>query len=100
MRPRFWYEPDNFDETSFYLGKSLLAFPVLKPTTSKIKIKLPIGEWFDIYKEEIVSGIIARNDSYDYIPLFQKHGSIIPMNLENLIFNLLPRENYSFVYYD
>ncbi|MFP3300514.1 MAG: glycoside hydrolase family 31 protein [Thermoplasmatales archaeon] len=100
MRPRFWYEPDNLDETSFYLGKSLLAFPILKPTTSKIKIKLPKGEWFDLYKEEIVSGILERDASYDYIPVFQKHGSIVPMNPENLIFNFLPGENCSFVYYD
>jgi len=100
MRPRFWYEPDDFDETSFYLGKSLLAFRILKPTTSKIKIKLPKGEWFDLSKEEIVSGIIERDANYDYIPVFQKHGRIVPMNLENLIFNFLPRENCSFEYYD
>jgi alpha-glucosidase (family GH31 glycosyl hydrolase) len=100
MRPRSWYTPDNFDETSFNLGKSLLAFPILKPTTSKMKIKLPKGEWFNLSKEEIVSGIIERDASYYYIPLFQKHGSIVPINLENLIFNFLPIENCSFVYYN
>jgi len=90
MRPRFWYEPDNFDETSFYLGKSLLAFPILKPTIGKIKIKLPKGEWFDLYKEEIVSRIIEKDAGYDYILVFQKHKRIASMNLENLIFNFLP----------
>ena len=100
MRPRFWYEPDNFNETSFYLGRSLLVFPILKKTKGKMKIELPPGEWYDLMNEEIVSGSIERVARYEYIPLFQRQGSIIPIQDSDLIFNFVPGNNCNFLYYD
>lgn len=58
-RPMLWAFPDDpksyeiYDQ--FMLGDDLLVAPIIRPGLTR-SVYLPEGEWFDLFKEEAVSG--------------------------------------------
>lgn len=85
VRPLFWYHADDarfwsVDDT-FYLGETLLVFPVLEEGARSRLITLPKGVWFNFWNDEILKGSqqIEVVAPLEQIPLLVKAGSILPL---------------------
>jgi alpha-glucosidase len=79
-------DPRVFDETpakelnEFLFGEDLLAAPVTTPGTTKRKVYLPRGTWFDFSSGRSFTGPmnITVDAPLDAIPMFVRAGAIIP----------------------
>jgi len=67
----------------YMFGDALLVAPVVKEGEKEIEIYLPEGEWQDIWDRSIHQGpkALRINVPCDRIPVFQRKGSILPLNL-------------------
>jgi len=70
--------------TQYYFGDSLLVAPIVHEGVNELSIYLPEGEWRDFWTGEILCGPgeFTRFVSMDQIAVFQKKGSLIPLNLD------------------
>jgi oligosaccharide 4-alpha-D-glucosyltransferase len=85
VRPLFYqnsidsnlYKTDN----EFMWGESMLVAPVLEKGQKEKKIYLPAGEWYKWHTDEKTMGAQWINESLslEYIPVFVKEGSFIPI---------------------
>jgi len=69
----------QFDQ-QYMLGPSLLVAPVVAPS-GKVRLYLPAGKWFDIWNQVWVEGpgMFEQTVPLDYIPVFGKEGTILPL---------------------
>lgn len=67
----------------YMFGEALLVAPVTEEGVSTWPIYLPEGEWRDFWSGELFFGSqkIALAPPRDRIPVFQRQGSIVPLNL-------------------
>ncbi|MFB2935330.1 TIM-barrel domain-containing protein [Aerosakkonemataceae cyanobacterium BLCC-F154] len=110
VRPLFWYDwkdPLFWDrEDGFYLGESLLIFPVLQDGVRSQTVSLPSGNWYHFWDDTF----LESGNSYqleaplEKIPVLVREGSILPMEENDLlILHLyLPKsgESEGFIYSD
>lgn len=69
-------------ENEFMLGPSLLIAPVLDDYIDKLNVYLPDGVWYNIYNnKKYKGGHIEVKIEPNYIPVFMKDNSCIPLNL-------------------
>lgn len=71
--------------TQYYFGDSLLVAPIVHEGVNELSTYLPEGEWRDFWTGEILSGPreFKRFIPVDQIAVFQKKGSLIPLNLDH-----------------
>jgi alpha-D-xyloside xylohydrolase len=74
--PRTWNISDQF-----LFGPSILVNPVTEPRATNRHLYLPKGKWYNFWTGESVDGgrAIDVPSPLDFIPLFVRAGSIIPM---------------------
>lgn len=113
--PEIKFPKDN--EFNYLLGNSLLVCPIAEANVTSLDIMLPPGKWFDFWTGEKYEGIIKVEAPDDFLPVFVKEGSIIPLNLNddytlsgdisndlstfsNLTFYIYPSEEIQYFFYD
>lgn len=89
MRPLFLDYPEVFteneDNLDYMLGRNFLIHPITDSNVISFDMKLPTGNWYVFWDLKKYTG----NKNYslkapvDYIPVFVKEGSIIPLNLNS-----------------
>ena len=85
MRPLFYYFPDDSIarsvENEYFWGDNILVAPVIEKGLKMQEIYLPSGQWYDFNSGKRYSGNQWINYplTMEYIPLFVKAGSFIPM---------------------
>ncbi|MCX6035188.1 MAG: hypothetical protein NTV38_09470, partial [Chloroflexi bacterium] len=69
----------QFDQ-QYMLGGSLLVAPVVVPG-GKVRFYMPAGKWFDIWNQTWVDGpgLFERDVPLDYIPVFGREGTLLPL---------------------
>jgi len=84
VRPLF-LEFQNDENTyciddEFLLGSSILVAPIVKQGMSKRLVYLPKGKWYDFWTNEEIDGscYIEYDAPLNKIPIFIKHGSVVP----------------------
>jgi len=67
----------------YLFGDALLVAPIIEPGVDEIALYLPQGEWQDIWERKIYSGQreLRIRIPIDRIAVFQRKGSILPLNL-------------------
>jgi alpha-glucosidase (family GH31 glycosyl hydrolase) len=123
MKPMFVEYPNDslcvLNEFDYLLGRSLLVCPVIEPEIDSVKIYLPEGSWYDFWDYKLYKGKqhYKIEVTTDYLPLFIKSGSVIPLNLDshyqlaqnmtndlsrynNLTFFVFPKGSIKYKYYD
>ena len=67
-------------EQQYMLGGSLLVAPVVAPR-GKVRFYLPKGKWFDIWNQTWLEGpgSFEWDVPLDYIPVFGREGTILPL---------------------
>jgi alpha-glucosidase (family GH31 glycosyl hydrolase) len=67
----------------YLFGDALLIAPVVKEGYATWNVYLPEGEWWAFWSDEIYTGpqFINVPSPMDHIPVFQRKGSILPLNL-------------------
>ncbi len=67
----------------YMFGDALLIAPVVTPGVEELQVYLPEGEWQHIWDGNIYQGptTISLTVARDRIPVFQKKGSVLPLNL-------------------
>jgi alpha-glucosidase len=84
LRPIVFFDQtdkENVDrDHEFFCGDHMLICPVIKEGKTKKHLYLPKGEWFDYWTNTSFSGSkeIYANAPLDQIPIFIKHGAVIP----------------------
>ena len=85
IRPVF-YEFDTLDDDEklkdqFFVGKNLLACPVLYPKVNKLSVFLPPGSWYEFETSKLYNGNrwVEFSIERGYYPLFVRGGSILPI---------------------
>lgn len=85
VQPVFMAEPKNPElrsiDDSYLLGEQLLVAPVLNAHTLRRNVYLPVGNWYDFWTEERMSGgrIINVEAPLDRLPLFVRAGTVLPL---------------------
>ena len=102
-------------EDEYYFGDNIIVAPILTRAkadgTSKRRIWLPQGKWYDVVKGDIINGDSTFLGTYgmEDIPYFIKAGSIIPtysniMNLkarpDTLLLKVIPGADSHIDYYE
>jgi alpha-glucosidase (family GH31 glycosyl hydrolase) len=69
----------------YFFGKALLVAPVVEPGMEVWGVSLPSGEWRDLWSGNVLSGsqLIRVPVPKDRIPVYQRKGTILPLNLGN-----------------
>ena len=117
MRPLFADFADdkktyNIDD-EYMFGRSLLVAPVTEAQQKTKKIYLPKGsDWYDFWTEKVIKGgqEIECKTSMEYIPVYVKAGTILPMaeriqyatekKWDNLVLNIYSGANGEFTLYE
>jgi len=73
------YLASKFEE-QYMLGDSLLVIPVVTPG-GWVRYYLPAGRWYDIWQKDWVNGpgIFEKQVPLDFIPVFGREGTILPL---------------------
>lgn len=86
MRPLFFEEPSNSklqtENESYLWGNAFLVKPITKSGTTSTEIYFPkSNNWFDFYSDKKYNGGTTQNVAVNenYIPVFVRGGSFIPM---------------------
>lgn len=74
--------PKN-NEFNYLFGTSMLVCPIAEPNLTSLDIMLPPGKWYDFWSGKQYEGSIKIEVPDDYLPVFVKEGSIIPLNLND-----------------
>ena len=106
MRPLvfdFAHDAKALDQKYEYMfGKSLLVSPVTEPGVTSWQTYLPVNEggWYDYYTGRHYDGgqTITTAVAADYIPVFVRAGSIIPVKDDEVL--LYPGVNGTFTLYE
>ena len=98
-RPLFWHtahDPALWDvQDSFLLGEALLVAPILEEGADSRSVRLPAGDWYDFWSDELLHGPaeIIRQACLERIPLLIRAGSLLPMQeQESLVLHLYPAD--------
>lgn len=69
----------------YFFGEDLLVAPITKEGIEGLAVYLPEGDWRDFWSGEILHGPVELivNVPADRIPVYQKQGSILPLNLNH-----------------
>lgn len=85
-RPMFMEYPSLPDslESQYMWGEAFLVAPVLAPGAKELDVYLPVGDWYQYWTQEKVSGGGWRTEplTMTNTPVFVKAGSIIPAKEE------------------
>jgi alpha-glucosidase len=116
MRPVVFDYPDDdnarWRDHEFLFGDALYIAPVTSPGTTKRRVFLPKGEWYNYWTEEHFTGPkdIWVDAPIDRIPIFVKSGAIIPMQqvvqfsdqetINPLTLEIYPSETSSTILYE
>lgn len=67
----------------YMFGEALLVAPVVEPGKDTWRVYLPRGDWRDIWTGEVYSGAqeMEVRVPMDRIPVYQRKGTILPLNL-------------------
>ncbi|MEM0172317.1 MAG: glycoside hydrolase family 31 protein, partial [Thermoproteota archaeon] len=100
-------------DDEFLLGSSILVAPIVKQGINRRLIYLPMGNWYDFWTNKEISGprYIEYEVPLNKIPIFVKHGSVIPVqdsteyikdeDLSNLTLNIyISNERFNFELYE
>jgi alpha-glucosidase (family GH31 glycosyl hydrolase) len=71
--------------SQYFFGEDLLVAPVTSEGVEDLPVYLPEGNWRDFWTGEILQGPIefVVNVPVDRIPVYQKQGGILPLNLNH-----------------
>jgi alpha-D-xyloside xylohydrolase len=71
--------------SQYFFGEDLLVAPVISEGVEDLPVYLPEGNWRDFWTGEILQGPseFVVNVPIDRIPVYQKQGSILPLNLNH-----------------
>jgi alpha-glucosidase len=84
LKPLVYFDQDDlqthYRTDEFIFGNQILVCPILEPNALGRRMYLPIGNWYNFWTDELVSGRkeLWVNTDYDQIPIFIKEGAIIP----------------------
>ncbi len=99
VRPLFWNTPGAAElwqiDDSFMLGEALLVAPLLEEGQTRRSVTLPAGRWSNLWDEQVYSGPgkVQVESGLENIPVFVRHGSLLPMEKENrLVLHIYPPE--------
>ncbi|MBA4384179.1 MAG: hypothetical protein C0410_05535 [Anaerolinea sp.] len=69
----------------YFFGEDLLVAPVTREGIEDLPVYLPEGNWRDVWSDQIMQGPVELivNVPVDRIPVYQKQGSILPLNLNH-----------------
>jgi alpha-glucosidase len=97
IRPLFWYNSDEpalwSVDDAFYLGNSLIVYPVFEEGGRSRLLTVPPGHWYNFWDDTIVEGMaqVELAAPLEQMPLLVKAGSILPMVVNNcLVLHLYP----------
>ncbi|MEM9650160.1 MAG: TIM-barrel domain-containing protein, partial [Bacteroidota bacterium] len=70
----------HFRTDEFLFGEKLLICPVQEPNAQGRRMYFPVGNWYNYWTDEVVSGGVEKWVAADIetIPLFVKEGAMIP----------------------
>ncbi|MDI1256631.1 MAG: glycoside hydrolase family 31 protein [Flavobacterium sp.] len=84
LKPLVYFDQDDpqthYRTDEFIFGNQILVCPILEPNAQGRRMYLPIGNWYNYWTDELMSGrreLWVKTD-YDQIPIFIKEGAIIP----------------------
>jgi alpha-glucosidase (family GH31 glycosyl hydrolase) len=71
--------------SQYFFGEDLLVAPVTSEGVEDLPVYLPEGNWRDFWTGELLQGPdnFVINVPVDRIPVYQKQGSILPLNLNH-----------------
>ena len=71
--------------SQYFFGEDLLVAPVTQEGIEDLPVYLPEGSWRDFWTGEILNGPVefTVNVPVDRIPVYQRQGSILPLNLNH-----------------
>lgn len=90
MRPMWVEFPSDATtfslETQYMVGSALLVVPVVEEGASAVKAYLPNSDsWIDTHSQQIIEagngGELSVGVSIEYIPVFQRGGTIVPRKM-------------------
>jgi alpha-glucosidase len=85
LRPLFWADPQDTNlwsiDDAFMLGDALLVAPALAPELEERSLRLPAGEWFNLWNDQHYSGpaTVALPLTLEEIPVLVAAGSVLPL---------------------
>lgn len=91
VRPLFWYHTDDSSfwgvDDAFYLGESLLVYPVLEDRGRSRQVLLPAGVWYSFWDDRTYTGTtqVELSAPLEQIPLLVKAGTVLPMTRDHLL---------------
>ncbi|TRZ53031.1 glycoside hydrolase family 31 protein [bacterium] len=67
----------------YMFGEALLVAPIVEPGKKTWQVYLPEGDWRDLWTSEMYTGlqVIETPTPLSRIPVFQRKGTILPLNL-------------------
>lgn len=84
LKPLVYFDQEDpqthYRTDEFIFGNQILVCPILEPNAQGRRMYLPIGNWYNYWTNEVVSGRkeLWVSTDYDQIPIFIKEGAIIP----------------------
>jgi alpha-glucosidase len=84
LKPLVYFDQEDtqthYRTDEFIFGNQILVCPILEPNSLGRRMYIPVGNWYNYWTGELVSG---RKEAwvatdYDQIPVFIKAGAIIP----------------------
>jgi alpha-glucosidase (family GH31 glycosyl hydrolase) len=71
--------------SQYFFGEDLLVAPVTSEGVEDLPVYLPEGNWRDFWTGELLQGPVefVVNVPVERIPVYQKQGSILPLNLNH-----------------
>jgi alpha-glucosidase len=84
LKPLVYFDQEDsqthYRTDEFIFGNQILVCPILEPNSLGRRMYLPIGNWYNYWTDEVISGRkeIWVSTDYDQIPIFIKEGAIIP----------------------
>lgn len=84
LKPLVYFDQDDpqthYRTDEFIFGEQFLVCPILEPNSQGRRVYIPVGNWYNYWTGEVVSGKKEMwvATEYDQIPLFVKEGAVIP----------------------
>nr|MBP6585361.1 DUF5110 domain-containing protein [Flavobacterium sp.] len=84
LKPLVYFDQEDpqthYRTDEFIFGNQILVCPILEPNAQGRRMYLPVGNWYNYWTDELVTGkkeLWVQTD-FDQIPIFVKEGAIIP----------------------
>lgn len=94
-RPLYYEHPEDDEayvfEGEYYFGNDMIVAPITQASsdgkTTRKKIWLPEGKWWDMAKHKLIEGpaVVEHDYALTEIPFFLKAGAMIPFNPDGLM---------------